>query len=302
MKAESTGGKPKWVRLTRQASRRLPGPCFESWDTTLNNPAARLESDRSVWPIIIGGCYRSGTSLLRRMLDSHSRIYCGPEVKFFKDFYGDYLRDPLSHVRFFKTVRDLGIEDAVLLRLFGTPWVEAHRIAAHQQGKSRWADKNPENVLYLTQWDVLLEGRFLFVHCVRDPLDTLASIQEARFPLAIPEDFDGRVAVYRTFVKAGLEFEARAPGRSVRVRYEELVEEPRQCLSRLMDGLGEKFEEGMLSFNANRHQKGLEDPKVASTTEVHRRSLGRGRRDLTKEQIRVVVTQCANLFAQLDYS
>jgi hypothetical protein len=25
-------------------------------------------------PIIIGGCYRSGTSLLRRMLDGHSRI------------------------------------------------------------------------------------------------------------------------------------------------------------------------------------------------------------------------------------
>ena len=32
-------------------------------------------------PIFIGGAGRSGTTLLRVMLDSHPRIYCGPELK-----------------------------------------------------------------------------------------------------------------------------------------------------------------------------------------------------------------------------
>jgi hypothetical protein len=30
-------------------------------------------------PVIIGGCPRSGTTLLRVMLDSHPHIACGPE-------------------------------------------------------------------------------------------------------------------------------------------------------------------------------------------------------------------------------
>ena len=44
---------------------------------------------RNTWPIIVGGCHRSGTSLVRRLLNAHSRIYCGPEVKFFRDFFKD---------------------------------------------------------------------------------------------------------------------------------------------------------------------------------------------------------------------
>lgn len=42
--------------------------------------------DASQQPIIIGGCYRSGTTLLRRLLDSHSNVHCRPEVKFFNDY------------------------------------------------------------------------------------------------------------------------------------------------------------------------------------------------------------------------
>ena len=38
------------------------------------------------YPIIIGGFYRSGTTLFRRLIDSHSRIHCGPEVKYFEDY------------------------------------------------------------------------------------------------------------------------------------------------------------------------------------------------------------------------
>jgi hypothetical protein len=48
----------------------------------------------NTWPIIIGGCHRSGTSLLRRILNARSRIHCGPEIKFLRDFHGDYYGDP----------------------------------------------------------------------------------------------------------------------------------------------------------------------------------------------------------------
>jgi len=66
--------------------------------------------ERSGWPVVIEGCHRSGTSLVRRIRDSHSRIHCGPEVPFFRDFYGDYSDDSYAHLRF-STARSLLSED-----------------------------------------------------------------------------------------------------------------------------------------------------------------------------------------------
>ena len=73
---------------------------------------------KSAVPIIIGGFYRSGTLWPGSALplqNFHSHIHCGPEVKFFKDFYGDYLNDDLAHVRFFSTARSYGFSNSDLL-------------------------------------------------------------------------------------------------------------------------------------------------------------------------------------------
>src|SRR5437762_3114343 len=117
------------------------------------------------WPIIVGGCYRSGTSVIRRILDAHSRIHCGPEVKFFRDFYGDYLDDRLQHLRFMTTARAI-LPETDLLDVLGRAFVAVHERAAACAGKPRWADKNPENVLYLSEWQRLLRDHWLFVHVV----------------------------------------------------------------------------------------------------------------------------------------
>ena len=256
---------------------------------------------RLAWPIVVGGCYRSGTSLVRRILDSHSGIHCGPEVKFFSDVADDYLLDPLGHARFFRTVRQLGLDDDALLPIFGRGLVEAHRLAARRRGKRRWADKNPENVLYLDRWSSLLGGRMLFVHCVRNPLDTIASLSEAGFPLAVPAPFAAKVDLYRLFMEAGLRGEEAHPSRSLRVRYEDLVREPEAQLRRLTAFLGERFEPRMLDFNASPHQEGLEDPKVGSTTGIHADSVGRWRRVLSDDEVRCVVRRCGDLFERLGY-
>lgn len=252
-------------------------------------------------PIIVGGCFRSGTSLVRRLLNAHSRIHCGPEVKFFRDFSGDYVDDRLRHLRFFTTVRQLGLPEGTLLDLFGHAFIEAHRVAAVGQGKQRWADKNPENVLYMDAWWHLLGGRLRFVHCVRHPIDTLASLKETRFPLTVPSRFEDKVSLWGRYLEAGLAFEERHQNVSFRLRYEDLATAPDPTLRSLMDFLGERFEPRQLAFNTLPHQPGLEDPKVAKTDAVHAGSVGRGAASLDPQEVAAVRAGTAALASRLGY-
>ena len=254
-------------------------------------------------PIIIGGCFRSGTTLLRHLLDEHSRIHCAPEVKFFRDFFGDFARDDLAGLRFFRTLRTIGLPEGELLEVFGQAFVEVHERAAQRVGKRRWADKNPENVLYFDHWHTLLGGAGRFVHVVRHPLDTLASMVEARFDKTVPTDFDGKIATYRTFVRRGLEFSKRYPALTATVRYEDLVLNTQDALERLLRQLGETFEPSAIKrFDPRKRQPGLEDPKIGRTRSIHAASVGRWSRDLDAEQVMHARTKLAALAEELGYT
>ena len=253
---------------------------------------------RRSWPIIVGGCHRSGTSLVRRVLDAHSRIHCGPEVKFFRDFYGDFPDDALGPFRFFATARSI-LAETELFAITGEAFVRMHERAAAAVGKVRWADKCPENVLYLDQWERLLGEKWLFVHVVRNPLDTLASMKEAVFPRTLPPDVAGRAAFWARYTRAGLAFGAAHPDRSYVLQYESLVADPNVTLAALMAWVGEQMEPMQLDFNRMQHQPGLEDPKVAGTTAIHSDSVGRWSMQLTPEEIACIQEQCGPLWQEL---
>jgi hypothetical protein len=250
-------------------------------------------------PIIVGGCYRSGTSLVRRILDSHPRIHCGPEVKLFSDFYSTYLGvdDPVAHLRFMNTARAL-LPKREVLEILGSALVEMHERAAGEAGKARWADKVPENVLYLDEWQRILGEEWVFLHVVRNPLDTLASIEEQGFPRSIPPGLDERIDLYLDFVQSGLRFSAEHPDRCVRVCYEDLVSDPGATVREVTAALGERFHPRQLEINAQPHQPGLEDPKAAKATEIHRDSLGRGL--LSSDAVARILDRTAATWIRLD--
>lgn len=255
------------------------------------------------FPIIIGGFYRSGTSLLRRLLDSHPNIYCGPEVKFFMDFYGTYLKDDLAHIRLFKTLRTMGLDDTTLLNVFGKAFIECHEIAAGKFGKARWADKNPENVLYLDQWYTLLNGDFIFINVIRNPLDALASLLETGFKKTVPKKLSQKAALCSVYLDKAFSFIDKHPDISYTLRYEDLVTEPQETLSALLSYLGETYDEAMLSDFFSHHRKsGIEDPKVAKTRSVHSHSIGRWKKDLSKRQVRICQEHLSSWITKLKYN
>ena len=240
-------------------------------------------------PIIIGGFYRSGTTLIRRLLDSHSNIHCGPEVKFFKDFHGHYLNDPLSHVRFFETAR-FYLSNESLLDIFGKAFVEFHNTAMRSAKKLRWADKNPENVLYLNEWNKILPEGFTFIHVLRHPLDALASLKEIGFDKALPPLFEDKVKLLKYFVQSGNVYEARNSSSSIRIYYEDLVNQPEKTLKGLFDKLKINWEPQVLeSFFSAERIEGVEDPKTKLSISIHNLSINRWKKDLSEKEIDTAV-------------
>lgn len=253
-------------------------------------------------PIIVGGFYRSGTTLLRRFLDAHSKIHCPPEIKFFRDFYGNYFDDDLSHIRYFTTLRTIGLDEETLLDIHGQAFIRSHEAAMRSFGKARWADKNPENLLYLDRWFALLKGKMVFLFVVRDPLDTLASLLEVGFPKTIPAAFDEKIDLLITYIERGISFWQSHPECTLLVKYEELVTSPQSELTRLFEFVGEKFEARVLTeFRSSDRGRGIEDPKILLEGNVHTRSIGRGRIDLQPEQAERVASRCGPIFEKIGY-
>lgn len=254
-------------------------------------------------PIIIGGFYRSGTTLLRRLMDSHSHIYCSPEVKFWRDLHNQYHNDPYAHIRFFNTAKSMGLDDSFVRKTFGSAYISLLDKGAQLKGKKRWADKNPENLLFLNEWRELLNGKMQFVFLIRNPLDTLASLKEAAFDKTLPLEFDKKVEVFADYLRGGISFLQQYPAQSYLLTYEDLVLSPELTLKKLMSWLGHSYEPDVLNdFWRPERGVGIEDPKVASTKVVHSASVNRWQTELSQREIKLTREKLSPYFCSLGHN
>jgi len=243
----------------------------------------------SSWPIIVGGSHRSGTSLLRRLLNGHPHIFCPPEIKFYKDLLGQQKDDPLAHVRLGCSMSALNLPTEIWLDEFGAALCRCYDIATLKSGKKRWADKNPENALNVKHWDRLLCGNMAFILVIRHPYDIIASIAETPMKKALPIDIAERAHHVLNYINSGLSFANEHQERCILVRYEHLVTKPKEVLNQLMLFLGEEYDDSMIcSLLSTNHGEGLEDPKIQKHMNISTENIGRWKIDLTSEEVNVI--------------
>jgi hypothetical protein len=226
-------------------------------------------------PIFVIGCARSGTTLLRMILDSHPRVSCGEETKFLTDLQsvvGEHWRlietYGLSRAWWIERIRDFysGFQEAYLAR----------------RGKARWADKSPPYTLHLGFIDELFPDA-QYVHMLRDGHDVVTSFQERWGYRA-----GARAAnsIWPTFVAAARTFGARLPpNRFLELRYEELVMDPERTARALFAFLGEEWHPSVLEYHESehdstgRHEAFTRARRAASQQEppIYRSRVGAGR-------------------------
>lgn len=222
------------------------------------------ETDVCEEPIFIVGPHRSGTSLVRRLFNSHPDIACPPESFFMTD-YVDMLEDHqvIAGYDGFGYTREDRRKD--LMRK-ASSLHEAFRIA---NGKSLWADKTPEYSLRLEGIDKLFGAKPRYVLVMRHPGDVVHSIYRRDWRFNDIEDgFESALAHVKDCLEKLDTFEAANPDRCARIVYCELCEKPEEVLASVMAKIGLTFHPEMLNFAEKDHNFGLEDPVIRGTKAI----------------------------------
>ncbi|MFF0591425.1 sulfotransferase family protein [Streptomyces sp. NPDC003781] len=255
-------------------------------------------------PVLIIGTERSGSNLLRLILESHSRITIPHPPHFLRylaplaESYGD-LADRRNRARV--------VDDAVgLLRRHIHPWphplrpgavvaepagpglfgivaavYEQHRAAT---GKARWGCKSTFMVDHVAEvLAVFPDARFVWL--VRDPCDVASSSKRAVFGPSHPYRMARLWRAQQDRARAALD--TWGAGVVHLLRYEDLVSRPEEEIGRLCDFLGEKPEPAMLHHHttaAARQTAALADAWHRTGQPVSTDRIGAGRRGLSARE------------------
>src|SRR6266568_3002718 len=195
-------------------------------------------------PVVVFSAPRSGSTLLRVILGSHSQLYAPPEL-------------PLKHLGVRADTQwiqasldglELTTED-----LEHMLWDRVLAEALRRSGKPTLVVKTPSNVLV---WERIAaawpDARFIFL--LRHPAAAVASLHSSFDPAWRPEEAGSlddavtRGLRYMTVVEQARE---TLPGFTV--RYEELTAEPEKVVRDLCGFLGVPFQQAMLDYGRFDH-------------------------------------------------
>ena len=186
--------------------------------------------------IIILGYKRSGTALLRVILNSHPEIAIGPEIKFmqvaskrfpgtFDEFMRISERDAKDFAYSRETLRNIYNASKTSDDLLRN-WCIEYRDST---GKRIWGDKTPQNFKYLR----FLTKKFpdsLYVHIVRHPFDVMISSKKRK-------QYHGLHTIIAWFVS---NWRVRFVNKKnfIFFKYEDFIKDPASYINEILDRLG----------------------------------------------------------------
>jgi hypothetical protein len=187
--------------------------------------------------VFIGCSPRSGSTLLTRILDSHSRIAAPCEIGIPRYFEGDAEKYDLVNEKY-KQICDFYQTD--YRQCYQDPRILFAQIM-EREGKECLIIKDPRQTLFL---DAIIRDfpYARFVHLVRDVRAVATSVMFRDRPLA---GFHRWYEYNHAAVRA---LRMVKPQQTFLIRYEHMVTHPAQSIGELVEFLGYQFEPSMLNY------------------------------------------------------
>lgn len=164
-------------------------------------------------PVLIGGCARSGTSLLLSILSAHPNIHAIPVES---DAFTEWNESgkPVRLDRFYRQL------------LFGPV----------KKGAGRWCEKRPYNVRYIAEILTYFEAKVRFIHIIRDPRAVCTSVHPQK-----PNQYWVSPDRYIHDVTIGLAYESHPNVLSI--KFEDLITKQEDTLQAICHFLKEPYTE-----------------------------------------------------------
>ena len=202
-------------------------------------PAGHIDSR----PIFILGLPRSGTTLVDRILSSHSAVISVGERS---DFALSLVRLAGAGGKADLIRRSTALDFTAL----GRAYCEA--VGAGREDAARVIDKTPMNFLYLGLIALALPNARI-IHLRRGAMDVCYAIYKTLFRMAYPFSYDlgdlGRY--YLAYHRLMAHWRRVLPGRFLDVDYEDLVGDQEAVTRRLVAHCGLDWEDACLAFERN---------------------------------------------------
>lgn len=275
--------------------------------TAAVSPQSPAAGEVAGFPLVfVGGCPRSGTTLLRALLDSHPDVVCGPELRFLRPVASlcANMRRDVGGV----LARHYAIAPDAFDDVFKTLILEFLAPLREKTGKCIIAEKTPANALYFGELSRLFPDA-RFIQIVRDGRDAVASLLTmdwtdhrtgARLDMTTSAAAAARAWV--DHVRAGRL--ASKGGRYLEMRYEALVDDPEATMREVLAFLELPWSDDVLAFAENPSlAAGRNESSAAQVTRgIERNGLSRWTRSLTIEDKAAVKTVAGDLLMELGYA
>lgn len=249
--------------------------------------------------IIVLGCPRSGTTLLRRLLGAHPNIAAPGETYLLsaaaRFLEGETMVDGME-VGVLNGLGFIGFDaEAITARLrefvFGF-----HREHAAREEKRRWLEKTAVDAFHVKSIERFCGNYANFICVTRHGLDVVCSMQDwcaksEAYPAEIHRYIQRTPRPYEAFSHAWADtteaisaFARAHPTNTISIRYEDLVADPESELRGILNFIGEDFDEAAFADALSTDDlKGFSDWKSFAKASVDSSSVGRWKTSLSPE-------------------
>ena len=209
--------------------------------------AATVPACDSAEPIFIVGLPRTGTTLVERIIGSHSAVYAAGELNNFADNLTQQITQanaerPGSRDEFIAAAAQVNFE------ALGAGYIQSTR--PYTGTTPYFIDKLPLNFLYCGLIARALPNAKI-IHLTRNPMDTCYAIYKTLFKQAYPfsYDLDELAGYYLKYRQLMQHWHDSMPGKILDVSYEELTVDFEPQCRRLIEYCGLEWEQACLMFH-----------------------------------------------------